>query len=425
MSTIDGGSRRARWVPPERPEWLSAMNTEGSYFDLAGVVPLDSRSLIDTAIANTGLDDFGADDWREPFEILVRSLDTEANLNLMGRLMTRSDLLLTLEGRLRIEDTYKRHPEIEDEVITAPLIIVGQGRSGTSMLQNALVEDPANGTVRNWEALFPCPPPEAATYTTDERIERADKLTTQWNRVAPTIEGIHEFSGWVPTESIHLHCLSFKSPAWFDLMGQSPSYMGYMMTEGNLADAYHYEKRVLKLLQWHNPRRTWIMKSPFTLTHMPLVLQAYPDAGFIWTHRDPVKALASAVSLIGTLHWMRSDQPFQGDSLGQFTNSELSAGMMAQPIGWLESGALPKDRLCNVQYADLVADPLGTIAGIYDFFGLEFSEQGRTKIDAYLKANARSNRPAHAYDIGDENEIFMERAAFKPYQDYFNVPDEI
>ena len=388
----DGSARRNRWVPPARPEWLERFNAEGARMDIRSVVPLDPESLVRAATANTGLDDFGADDWREPFEILVKSLDTEAELNLMGRLMTRSDLVITLEARLRVEAAYREHPEIEDEEITRPLIIVGQGRTGTTVLQNVLAADPTNGTVRNWEALFPCPPPEAETYETDPRIERADGLTTMWNRVTPEIEAMHKFDGWVPTESIHVHCMSFRSPHWFDLFGQSPSYAAYMM-EQDPADAYRYEKRVLKLLQWRNPRRTWIMKSPVTLTHMPSVLDVYPDAGFIWTHRDPVKALSSVVSLIGTLHWMRSDEPFLGDSQAQFTNSDLSAGMMSQPIKWLEEGALPRESLCNVRYQDFVGDPMGTIEGIYEAFGLEMTDEGRTAMQRYMDDNPRLRPP--------------------------------
>jgi Sulfotransferase family len=417
-------ARRERWTAPPRPDWLERMNAEGGHFDLRTVVPLDADSLVSAARANTGLEDFGEEDWREPFEILVKSLDTESELTLMGRLMTRSDLVITLEARLRIEAAFKEHPEIADEQISAPLIIVGQGRSGTSVLQNVLAADPNNGTVRNWEALFPCPPPEAASYDSDPRIVRADGLTTMWNRVAPQIETMHEFNGRVPTESIHVHCLSFRSPSWFDLFGQVPSYTVYMMGQ-NPADAYRYEKRVLQLLQWRNPRRTWIMKSPVTLTHMPSVLEVYPDAGFIWTHRDPVKALSSVVSLIGTLHWMRSDQPFIGDSQAQFTNADLAAGMMAQPIGWLENGALPREQLCNVQYHDFVRDPIGVIEQIYAHFHLDFPEQTRSAMQQYMEANPRSGRPAHEYDLGSEEEIQLERDAFRPYQEYFNVPDEI
>ena len=416
--------RRDRWTPPPRPEWLARVNEEGRRFDLPSVVPLDAESLVASAVRNTGLSDFGdGDGWRERFEILVRSLDSEADLTLMGRLMTRSDLVITLEARLRIEDEFKRHPEIADEEIVKPLLIVGQGRSGTSFLQNLLAADPNNGTESNWEAQFPCPPPEAATYDCDPRIERADGLTTMWNRVTPEIESMHEFNGRVPTESIHVHCIAFASLSWFDLMGQCPSYTMHMIQQ-DPADAYRYEKRVLQLLQWRNPRRTWVLKSPVMLLHMPSVLEVFPDAGFVWTHRDPVKAVSSVVSLVGTLHWMRSDSPFLGDSQGQFTKPDLAAGMMAQPIGWLQSGALAPERLCNIQYTDFVRDPMASVAHIYEYFGLELSDESRGAMQRYLDEHHRSDRPAHKYDLGTDAEVAMEREAFRPYQEYFDVADE-
>src|SRR5581483_3953075 len=128
MPTIDGDARRRRWVPPPRPDWVERINSEGRHLDLEAVIPLDENSLLEAARANTGLDDLGSgewEDWYEPFQVLVKSLNEESRLTLVGRLLTRTDLLLALEGRLRIEDTYKRHPEIDDEEITAPLFIVG------------------------------------------------------------------------------------------------------------------------------------------------------------------------------------------------------------------------------------------------------------------------------------------------------------
>lgn len=425
-ATATGSSRSEQWEPPPRPEWVRRLNEEGSYMDLPRVVPLDEDSLIGAAKANTGLDDFGEKGWYEPFQVLIKALEEEAHLNLIGRLLTRTDLLMFLEGRLMIEDAYKKHPEIDEEEIVKPLVIVGQGRSGTTMLQNVMAEDPDSGTPRDWEVMFPCPPPEAATYETDERIEKADKLMTMWSRVTPEIESMHEFTGLAPTESIHVHCLGFRSPAWFDsIQGQCPSYSAYMMSECDLADAYRYEKRVLKLLQWKNPRRTWVMKSPFTLTHLPVVLEVYPDAGFIWPHRDPIRALASMISLVGTLHWIRSDHPFSGDTLAQLTDAELSGGMLAQPIKWLEEGVLSPEQLCSIQYRDLVDDPLATIGSIYDHFGIEMTPHGRDAMADYKKANPRSARPAHEYDLGSEEQRAAEREAFKTYQDYFEVPSEL
>ena len=115
MTPSQPSDRRQRWIPRPRPEWVDRINEEGRVFDSRSVVPLDESSLLDYATRNTGLDDFGEDEWREPFQILLRSIDEEADLNLMGRLTTRSDLLTHLEGRLQIVDWYKQHPEVEEE----------------------------------------------------------------------------------------------------------------------------------------------------------------------------------------------------------------------------------------------------------------------------------------------------------------------
>lgn len=188
------------WTPSPHPEWLNAMNKEGSYLNLAAVVPLDEDSLLAHAQKTTGLQDFGDDLWREPFSVLVTSLEQEAQLTLMGRLMARSDIILWLSTRLQVADTLKKNPVILDEEITAPTIIVGLPRSGTSILFELLSQDSDVGVPLMWEALQPCPPPESATYTTDLRIEEADKLFTQWNRVAPEFSSMHEMRGDIPAE---------------------------------------------------------------------------------------------------------------------------------------------------------------------------------------------------------------------------------
>ena len=127
--------RMKHWTPPPHPQWVQRINEEGTYLDIKSVVPLDENSLLACAKANTGLTDFGSDDWYEPFKILIKSYEEEANLSLVGRIMTRSDLITHLEARLRVEDTYKKHPEIDDQVIKAPFFIVGSGRCGTSALR--------------------------------------------------------------------------------------------------------------------------------------------------------------------------------------------------------------------------------------------------------------------------------------------------
>src|ERR1700722_9234065 len=288
-------SRRQAWQPPKRPEWVQRINDEGRYLDIKNVVPLDEASLIGSAMRATGLSDFGSDEWREPFAMLIKSLEEEAELNLMGRILTRNDLLQFLEARLGVEDVYKKHPEIEDQEIREPLLIIGQGRSGTSLLLNPLAEDPDNRVLRTWEAMFPVPPPETATYDADLRIERADKIISMPNRVTPEVASIHEFSGAVPTENIHIICLAFLGNWLASLLGQAPTYQQWMASR--MEEGVRYEKRVLKLLQWHHPRKRWVLKNPDGMTYLPETLRVYPDLRLVWGHRDPLKAVSSVVGL--------------------------------------------------------------------------------------------------------------------------------
>ena len=292
--------------------------------DISAVVPLDEASLIETAMRNTGLSDFGAEDWLKPFQVLVKSMEEDAELNLIGRLRTRSEILQLLEARLQIEDTYKRHPEIDDEQIIRPLIIVGQGRSGTSFLVNVLSHNPNHGALMQWEAMFPCPPPEASTYCTDPRIEKAHKLIDQWNRVTPTLVSMHEFAGNVPMEDCQILALNFMAPSWFGSLGQAATYDAYMVkVDPELTLKYH--KRVLKLLQWKNPRKQWVLKDPIHLDRLEAIMKIYPDACFVWPHRDPIRALSSTVSLLGTIQWGRSDHPFKGGSFEYVLDPVYSA----------------------------------------------------------------------------------------------------
>lgn len=416
-------SYKELWQPPARPHWVQGMNEEGATMDLPGVVPLDEDSLIRSATEASGFADFGSDDWREPFQVLIKSLDEEANLNLMGRLWARDELLLILQARLQVEDTYKRHPEIDDEEIIQPFIIFGQGRSGTSLTQNMLSEIPENKSLLTWESIFPCPPPEEASYRTDPRIERADKIAKRFVRVTPTAESQHEYGALLPQECCEVMSMTFRSPAWLGLLGQVPSYFAWM-AENDFSFALKYHKRVLKLLQWKNPRQRWILKDNFQLDRLNETLKTYPDACFIWAHRDPLKAFASVVSLIGTAQWARTDTPLSVGGYEFVTDMNISAQRLNNVIDMLESGVVPPNQIFHSNFGDLVRDPIGTVDRIYAHFGIELSNSSRQAIVDYMKANPRSSRPPHKMNLGTDEDIEIGRKAFKHYQDYFNIPSE-
>ena len=142
--------RRDRWQPAPRPEWVARLNEEGEILNSRSVVPLDENSLLAEARRNTGLDDFGDAGWIDHFRVLIRSIEDEAKLNLMGRILTRQDFVLYLETRLRIQDYYTRFPEIDEEVIHEPVMILGHGRTGTTILHEVMSTDPQFRIVKRW-----------------------------------------------------------------------------------------------------------------------------------------------------------------------------------------------------------------------------------------------------------------------------------
>jgi Sulfotransferase family len=416
-------SYKELWTPPPRPEWVQRLNDEGTTMNLSGVVPLDEDSLIRSATEATGLSDFGSDDWREPFRVLIKSLEEESNLNLMGRLWARDELLLLLQARLQVEDTYKRHPEIDEEEIVQPIIILGQGRSGTSFTQNMLTEIPENKSLLTWESMFPCPPPEETTYETDPRINRADEIAKRFIRVTPTKAAMHEYGALMPQECCEVMSMSFRAPAWLGLLGQVPSYFEYM-AKNDFSPALKYHKRVLKLLQWKNPRERWILKDNFQLDRLGETLKTYPDACFIWAHRDPLKAFASVISLIGTTQWGRTDTPLVVGGYEFVIDMDIAAQRLNNVIDQLEAGVVPPNQIYHSLYHELIKNPIGTIDKIYAHFGIELSDPSRQAVVEYLEANPRTSRPTHKMNLGTDEDIAIGRKAFQRYQDYFNIPSE-
>jgi hypothetical protein len=415
--------RVKQWQPAPRPEWVRKLNEEIGYLDVKSIIPLDSDVLIAKAKANTGLRDFGLDDWYEPFKILLKSLDEEAELTPIGRIITCSDLLMHLEARLRIEDTYTRHPEINDEQIVSPLFITGSGRTGTSAILNLLSYDPDSGTPKHWEGLFPVPPPEKDTYDSDPRIEKADRRMMQWCRVTPEFQSMHEFDAHIPTEIGQLALGSFQSIDWSPFYGASPTYNEYM-AQRSTVPAFNYTRKILKLLQWKNPRKRWLLKSPQTLRWLPDLFSVYPDVELVWMHRDPIKALASIVSVMGTIYWMRSDRKMSEEAIAHQTNPALLAAQFDMVIDQIEGGVLPARQMHHIQYLDFVENPIGTVAHLYQEMGAALTECARSAMKQYLAENPREKRPAHDYSVGESRQHEQERTLFDRYIEYFKIRSE-
>jgi hypothetical protein len=409
------------WTAPPHPQWLSDVNREGSYMDLAAVVPLDEASLLAHAQRSCGLDDFGDELWREPFRVLIKALEEEAQLTLMGRLMARSDIILWLSTRLTVTDTLQRHPEILDEKIEAPMVIAGLPRSGTSILFELLSQDPDVGVPRTWEAMLPCPPPEQASYHADPRIEQAHHLATQWSRVVPEFASMHEMGGSIPAECGHLMVGSFVSDQ-IAALHQTPSYSMWC-AQADYLPVYEYHKILLQLLQWKNPRKRWLLKAPEHQVHLETLMQVYPDARIVHTHRDPIKCMASTTSLMGSLYYMRSDQPFHAEMFEDIIMGEATAHRLERVIEQRESGVVPPQNITDSRYQDLMDNPISCIESIYAHFGMTLSDLARQRMLDYLAAKPKGKFGAHSYQV-DENRA-GDRALFQRYQTLYSVPNEM
>lgn len=407
------------WQPGPRPEWVRVLNTLGA----SHWVALDEASLLEEAIRNTGLSDFGGDGFRTPLRIFLDSVEREARLNLIGRILARGDILNLLENRLRMTEARKRHPGIDAEEIVRPIFITGLPRTGTSILHELLAQDPAHRVPLAWEVRYPCPPPETATYDTDPRIGQADQEIRFWNQVVPEYVTMHELGANVPVECIVLMMHEFLSDHLAG-MHQVPTYAAWL-ARSDMRPAYRYHRQMLQLLQWRAPRERWVLKAPSHMAALDALLALYPDARIVQTHRDPLQVMGSVASILCATAWVRSDAVDPARILQWFGGASCAA-LLANAERVRQSGIVGVEQFFDVHYHDLVRDPFGTIAGIYQHFGLRYTAEAQSRMRAYLAAKPKDRHGAHQYSFGDTGfDRDTERRRFAAYQERYGVPSEV
>jgi hypothetical protein len=384
-------------------------------------MPLDEVSLLEAATSLTGLEDFGGDEWREPFRILLEDMQHEAELTLVGRIMARFDVLRSLVVRLRMAETEKKHPEILEQPVEAPLFITGLGRTGTSILFELLGQDPALRAPLAWELRYPSPPPEAASRGHDPRIAKTVAEVDLWLAVLPEFLAIHEVASEEPDEDSVGQLHEFTSQVWFGLH-RAPNYDRWLNASA-MRQAFRFHRRLLQHLQWHTPGR-WILKAPSHLSCLPTLFAEYPDARVIQTHRDPLKVLASTADMIATLRWQRSDR-VDYDEFAEGIGFGYPI-LLDIVIEQRTRGVVPDDRFVDVRFGDLMQDHMGTITGIYEQLGMELSDQAAGRMRAYLDAKPAGRHGGRNYqfeDMGlDRGEM---RAKVSNYMEHFKVPEEL
>ncbi|MGE2815720.1 sulfotransferase family protein [Mycobacterium heidelbergense] len=339
-----------------------------------------------TARSETGLDDFGVDSFREGLEVLLESVGTEADLNPLGELIVRNLIITGLKNRLRIEDWYRRHPEIEDEVIERPLIGLGLPRTGSTALSFLLAEDPHARSLRRWEAGEPCPPPSTVVGP-DPRIAAAAAQQETLDTAAPRLAALVPTTPTGPEECQDLMALDFKSQ-YFQAFAHIPTYSRWLL-DADLTPTYAYERRTLKLLQWGQPRRPWRLKCPTHLLFLPHLDRAFPDARYVWTHRDPTEVILSVADLYAEFRQMTSNT-VDRNYLGQLNVEHWSVGMQ-RALAFRDAGN--DDRFFDLDFTAVQRDPIGEVKRLYAWLGEPVSAEFEAGMRAWWQAEAASRSP--------------------------------
>jgi hypothetical protein len=397
----------------QRPDWVRRMNAmAGSVGGAQRLVPIEADELLEAAVESVGSDDFGQFDdagWEKGFRSIVDGL-RETDLHVVGRLVTKQEILRSLRTRLLLARRWKQSPDIAQERIEEPVIVTGPARSGTSILFELLWLDPLLRGPTAWEALHPVAPSDSGEA--DERLAWSECEQDFWADIQPEFAALHELRADLPVECVTLTTPCFQGPHW-PMALQVPGF------EVDLDAFFGYHRSLLQTLQHGHSRQQWLLKTPAHLMTLREVFAAYPDAWVVQTHRDPAKTMPSTASITAMVQWMRSDH-VDIETLSTVIN--LGVGAALNGGGPLrEGGELPK-RFVDVHFTQLLRDPVGTVRAAYEGMGREFGEQHAERITKYLEEKPRGKFGVHQYtpeEWGYDATQLREQQA--PYIEHFGV----
>ncbi|KAH9259806.1 hypothetical protein BASA81_002232 [Batrachochytrium salamandrivorans] len=296
---------------PFRPIFISLANHM-----LHGFGPsFDPKVIMDKARKTTGLQDFQDDTGTFALGLskLCESLQQEANLNFVGKMMTRAQLDITVENRLKIAQATSSVPI----PLTQPVFVVGMPRSGTTFLHNLLsLDDETFRAPRLWEIVDPLPVPETGTWLTSWRLFKSHMGTLVFQYLAPNFASVHPVGSLQAEECMPILSLSMLSFQFYTMMNV-PGYNDWLMPRSQM-EALLWHKRFLQAVTTKRQHQRWLLKAPWHMNHLDELLTVYPDAKVIVPHRTPEGMLASLSSLHARLFAMTSDE-LDLTGLGNYT----------------------------------------------------------------------------------------------------------
>ncbi len=377
---------------------------------------LNVDELLEQASASTGLDDFGPQSFREGLDVLVDSVERESRLHDDGRALLSSMIRTRLVNRAQLYDWHRRHPEIGDEEIPAPVFVIGLWRTGTTILSYLLAQDPDNRSLRRWEAAIPSPPPGLDPSADRERIARLEAQIERQHEVTPELAAINIQEAEGPTECVLTLSHEFKS-LLFDCSLHIPSFYEWNR-DADQVSAYELHRATLQLLQWKKPPNRWQLKAPAHTLSLPALLAVYPDARFIVPHRDPSVSLASACDF-WELQMRAFTNDVDTDALGAHW-LDVYCDALERLETFLDEQVEPH-RVVELHYSEL-RDALGAVGRVYDELEIPMTADTEQRMGDFLANHQPGQHGRHSYSLDryglDPDDV---AARFAPWVERFGI----
>ena len=355
---------------------------------------LDSKQIIDAAKNQTNLEYFGNPLFLEGFECLVHSINQEADLNDVGMEAQQHRLIGILANMLRIEDACVQYPEILNEEIKSPVVIVGLPRTGSTMTHRLLASDPRHTAMLWWEGRYPAMLPNEVRGHPDERMEMGKAEVEAVMQASPEALTIHPWDYKGADEEILLLEHTFFSTVPESFM-RLPTYSKWVESQDHI-HAYSQLKIMLQYLQWQNPGRNkkrWVLKSPHHLGFIDKLLKVFPDSKVIQTHRDPIKTVPSFCSMCSNLFEPLTNS-YDKNEIGYHWAHKLAKVLNH----CMEVSNLNKENFLNLEFKKMIKDPILEMEVVYNFIDEDFTDQAENAMNAWKEEN-QHEMGAHQYSL--------------------------
>ncbi len=375
------------------------------------------------AAAQTELDDFGSEDFRERLGVQLDEMNADPERTGLGRMLMFGDCVRYASNRLRIHDLLKRHPEIREIPIEKPVIVIGLPRSGTTNLVNLLASDSRFRSMPLWESYQPVPDPRESIGEdgVDPRWTRCQGMWESMQVGAPFVAAMHPMEPDHVHEEIELMTPDFSSYN-LEWVARAPKWRDYYLSHDQTPH-YEYAKSVLQIMQWYRPRERWVLKSPQHLEQIGPLMSTFPDASIVVTHRDPIAVVQSTITMVtyGARTAYKTPEPewyrdYWVDRIGRLLDTSMR-----------DRHLLPEDRTTDVYFHEYMADEMGTLQRIYDAAGIDFTETARSEVAAYQDAHPRGKEGRVVYDLRRDfsAEPAHLRTRYTEYMKSFPVKEEV